>query len=44
VITAVLSAGSNPGLGGGIAFAVLAGLLAVAAVSVARIPNHRGRW
>ncbi|SDH23057.1 MFS transporter [Pseudonocardia oroxyli] len=44
VITAVLSASAEPGRAGGVAFAVLAGLLAAAAVGMSRIPNHRGRW
>jgi MFS family permease len=44
VTTAVLAASANPGVGGGIVFAVLAGLLAVAAAAVSRIPNTRGRW
>lgn len=44
VITAVLSVSAHPGAAGGVAFAVLAGLLAVAAMAMSRIPNHRGRW
>lgn len=44
VMTAVITASGDPGRAGGITFAVLAGLLVVAGVLVARVPNQRGRW
>lgn len=42
--TAAVAASDTPGLAGGIAMAVLAGLLAGVMLLAARIPNHRGRW
>lgn len=44
VMTAVITASGDPGRAGGITFAVLAGLMVVAGVFVARVPNQRGRW
>ena len=44
VMTAVITASGDPGRAGGITFAALAGLLVVAGVLAARVPNRRGRW
>ncbi|MFR9802490.1 MFS transporter [Pseudonocardia sp. RS010] len=44
VTTAAVTAADDPGLAAAVCFVVLAGLLTVAAVAAARLPNHRGRW
>nr|WP_304633543.1 MFS transporter [Pseudonocardia sp. C8] len=44
VMTAVITASSDPGRAGAITFAALAVVLALAGVLAARIPNRRGRW
>jgi MFS family permease len=44
VTTAAVSASDDPGVAAAVCFAVLAGLLVVATIAAARLPNHRGRW
>ncbi|MEJ8279393.1 MFS transporter [Pseudonocardia spirodelae] len=44
VLTAAVTAADDPGLAAGVAYGVLAALLAAVGVLAARIPNRRGRW